>query len=261
MQGRSFDEWKYTASLLWIHGLRTRLSFALFSLADISRYLSGIGKDYLMVICHSCSCFGVLMLLTSSTLIEDVQFICQAGSTALTFFYFDHQDVTKQNARSLLSSLLIQLCEQFDRFSDLLSVLFMLHGRGSRQPNEHALIQCLKEMISLGLPVYIIMDGLDECPDSSGLTSPRAEVLQVIQELVNYSNVHICVTSRLEVDILRVLAPLTVNSISLHDQPGQLRDVNDYISSVIHSNLAMRIWPEEEKQFVVNTLTLGHDGM
>jgi hypothetical protein len=236
-----------------------------FSLADTSLYRSGIRKDYLMVIRHSCSCFGLLMLSTSSTLIEEVQYICQTRSATLAFFYFDHQDVTKQDARSLLSSLLIQLCEQSDRFSDLLSALFMQHGRGSRQPNEHALMGCLKEMISLsgGLPVYIIMDGLDECPDSSGLTSPRAEVLQIVQELVDsyYSNVHICVTSRLEVDILRVLEPLTVNSMSLRDQLGQVRDVNYYISSIIHSNSTMRKWPEEEKQSVVDTLTLGHDGM
>jgi hypothetical protein len=67
------------------------------------------------------------------------------------------------------------------------------------------MIECLKEMLTLPLqgPTYIILDALDECPNNSGIPSPRKEVLQLINELVDLRlpNLHICATSRPEIDI------------------------------------------------------------
>ncbi|KAN0132377.1 hypothetical protein V8E53_009803 [Lactarius tabidus] len=72
-------------------------------------------------------------------------------------------------------------------------------------------------------PMYIVMDALDECPDDSGIPTARGEVLIVLKDLVglHLPNLHICVTSRPEVDIKSVLNQLTIHTISLHDESEQ----------------------------------------
>src|SRR6266852_6175154 len=190
--------------------------------------------------------------------------MCQAGSAALAFFYFDHRDAAKLDSRSLLSSLLIQLGNQSDRFCDVLSTLYTAHDRGSRQAGEDELMQCLQDMISLPgqSPIYIILDALDECSDSPGLVSPRADVLEIIKKLINMqTSVHFCIFSRPEVDIRRVLEPLSNHTISLDKHDGQNECIAEYIKSVVHSDSRMREWPEEYKGLVIGTLTRRCGGM
>ena len=73
--------------------------------------------------------------------------MCQTGLATLAFFYFDFRDIGKQDARSLLSSILIQLCHESDKFSEILSYRHSSHGDGTRQPSEDALFECLKDHI------------------------------------------------------------------------------------------------------------------
>ena len=97
--------------------------------------------------------------------------------------------------------------------------------------------ECLKEMLTLPLQghTYIILDALDECPNNSGIPSPRKEVLQLVNELVDLRlpTLHICVTSRPETDILAILQHLTPHPVSLHDESGQKQDIVDYVTSVV----------------------------
>jgi hypothetical protein len=74
-------------------------------------------------------------------------------------------------------------------------------------------------------------------------------------------NLHICVTSRPEMDIRTVLRPLCSHPISLHDESGQKQDIVDYVRSVVHSDKRMRRWREEDKDLVVETLAEKADGM
>jgi hypothetical protein len=114
-------------------------------------------------------------------------------------------------------------------------------------------------------PTYLIIDALDESPNTSGIPSPRERVLQLVKELVelHISNLRICVTSRPEIDIRDVLEPLTSRRVSLHDQSGQKKDIVDYVKSVIYSNSEpiMKRWRTEEKELVVEVLSERADGM
>jgi hypothetical protein len=114
-------------------------------------------------------------------------------------------------------------------------------------------------------PIYLILDALDECPNISGIPSPRDQVLQLVKELVDLDllSLHVCVTSRPEVDIRDVLEPLTFRRVSLHDQSGQKGDIVDYVRSIVYSNSEpiMRRWREEDKKLVVETLSDLADGM
>ncbi|KAH8994729.1 ankyrin repeat-containing domain protein [Lactarius hatsudake] len=178
---------------------------------------------------------------------------------------YDHRGHQTNDARGLLCSLLIQLCDQSNRLCDTLSHLYSKHHRGSQQPSESALVGCLKDMLKqLGqAPLYIILDALDECPHGVGTPSARESVLQLVKELVNlrYPNVYICVTSRPESDIRVALDPLAPHRISIHEEDGQKEDIANYINSFVHSDIAMQRWRAEDKELVISTLSKKTDGM
>ncbi len=202
---------------------------------------------------------------TSSVFIQDIDSLCKAGFASMAYFYFDFKDTGKQDSHALLSSLLIQLSDQSDVYCDILLDLYSTHRQGSVQPNDVALTQCLKTMlVALGeTPIYLIVDALDECPNISGMPSPREKLLRLVKELVELklSNLRLCVTSRPEIDIRIALEPLTPLRISLHDESGQKTDIANYVSSVVYSDSRMRRWRAEERDLVVGTLSAKADGM
>ncbi len=183
----------------------------------------------------------------------------------MAYFYFDFRDTTKQDVRSLLSSLLTPLCAKSDPCYQMLSDLYSTYDAGSQQPDTKTLVRCLKDMLELlGQPtVYFIVDALDECPNDSGVVSPRERVLNLIEDLVelHLSNLRICATSRSEADILDVLEPLVSYIVCLHDEDGQKQDIIDYINSVVQFDRKMRNWRSEDRQLVIDALTQRADGM
>ncbi|KAI0271193.1 hypothetical protein BGY98DRAFT_1100336 [Russula aff. rugulosa BPL654] len=229
-QGGIFEEWKRSSSLLWIHGK------------------PGSGKSVL--------CSGI---------IEDIIAQHEAGSAIVTYFYCDFRDEDKQNCRNLILSIISQLCAQSDICCDTLSLIYLEHFNGRRKPSDETLTRCLRKIISLPdqVPIYIIVDALDECSNESGLPTPREEVLELVKNLVGLCapNLHICVTSRPEIDIQSALGPLTTLHVSLHDQSGQKKDIVDYISSVVYSDTKMERWREEDRKLVIETLTERANGM
>jgi hypothetical protein len=181
------------------------------------------GKRHLVCCYSPISCRD--LFFASSSVIEDIMTICETGSAVMAYFYFDFKDLDKQSCHDLLLSLVSQLSTRSSPFCDILHGVYDTHEKGTRQPSDDALKACLKEMLRLPGqgPIFIILDALDECPDSSGFPSPRDEVLQLVKELVDLrlQELHICATSRPEVDIQAVLEPLAFRSVSLHDESGQ----------------------------------------
>ena len=111
-------------------------------------------------------------------------------------------------------------------------------------------------------PIYIIVDALDECSNSSGTPSARGKVLELIKDLVRLElpNLHLCVASRPEIDIQKVLESLNSLQISLHTETGQEADIIAYIKSVVNSS-NVPDWTEEDEILVVNTLSQKANGM
>ena len=194
---------------------------------------------------------------------------CETESAIVAYFYFDFKDLRKQTCHDLLLSLVSQLSTRSSPCCDILHRVYEAHENGTRQPSDDALMECLKRMLGLRLPgqgpIFIILDALDECPDSSAFPSPRDEVLQLVKDLVDLQlqELHICATSRPEIDIRAVLEPLAFRSISLHDESGQKSDISDYVRTVVNlsPSTAMRRWRAEDKNLVIETLTERADGM
>jgi hypothetical protein len=193
--------------------------------------------------------------------------VCETGSAIMAYFYFDFKDLDKQTCHDLLLSLIFQLSTSSSLSCHVLHRLYETHKNGTRQPSDDTLKACLKEMLRLPGqgPIFIVLDALDECPDSSGFPSPRDEVLQLVKELVDLrlQELHICTTSRPEVDIRAVLEPLAFHSVSLHDESGQKTDIANYIRNVVNlsPSMAMRRWRDNDKKLVIDTLTGRADGM
>jgi len=232
-----YQEWKERASLLWIDGK------------------PGSGKS---VLC--------------STIIEDIATKCAAGQASMAYFYFvsesmnANENTKKQPLHDLIVSLVSQLSAHSKVRHDILSRLYKDHDNGKKRPSNSDLVYCLKQILfSLPAqsPIYLVIDALDECPDTSGIPPPRDRVLRLLKELVDlhHPNLHLCVTSRPEIDIRIVLEPLTPLRVSLHDQTGQKQAIDDYVKSVVCSDSNMKVWKTEYKELVIKTLSERAEGM
>ena len=183
----------------------------------------------------------------------------------MAYFYFDFRDEKKKHRHNLLPSLLIQLAAQSIPCCDIISPVYIAHGHGKQPPSDDVLTKCLQDMLSALAqhPIYIIMDGVDECPDTSGVRSPREQILSFIQELVELrlGNLHILITSRPEIDIHNRLEPLTSLRVSLHDQTGHREDIAKYIRSEADFIARKKNWRGDDTELVIKTLSEKADGM
>ena len=200
----------------------------------------------------------------SSSIINDIERTCATGLTSVAYYYFDFKDTEKQNLRGLLSSLLTQLCTWSYRGYDILSSLYRDRANGLRQTSEGDLIECLKKVLTLPCQgrVYIIIDGLYECPDNPGMPSPRENILQLVKELVDtrHPDLRVCITSRPEVDNRMALELLVSHTVSLHDERGQKDDIISYVKSVMETDENIRKWREDDKQLAIDLLSQKANG-
>jgi len=205
------------------------------------------------------------MVPGSSTIIENIDAMRKCGLAFLAFFYHDFREDEKRDLRGLLSSVLFQFCDQSDSYYDILSKFYSTHRYGAQSPSDDALVDCLEDILKVPgqTPIFLIMDALDECSNTSPMPSNRENSLELVEKLIvsQLPNLRICVTSRPEVDIKLVLGPLTFRSISLHDERGQMEDIENYIKSVVEKAPRNRKWTMQDKLMVVDVLTRNADGM
>src|SRR5712691_5839166 len=111
----------------------------------------------------------------------------KSGLATLAVFYYDFRDEKKKDLRGLVSSVLVQLCHQSDSYCDILSNFYLEHEEGSQDPGDDELVCYLKDILELPgqAPIFLIVDGLDECPDTTSLPSPREEVLALLKDLID----------------------------------------------------------------------------
>jgi hypothetical protein len=189
----------------------------------------------------------------------------KCGLAFLAFFYHDFKEEQKRDLRGLLSSVLFQFCDQSDSYYDVLSNFYSAHRYGAQSPSDDDLIRCLEDILKVPgqAPIFLIVDALDECSNTSPMASHREKALALLKKLVDWQlpNLRICVTSRPEVDIKGILGPLTFWSISLENERGQMEDIENYIKSVVEKDRRNRRWTTQDKEMVIDVLTRNADGM
>jgi NACHT domain len=238
---------------------------SVYTVAENDLVTAGSGKSVLRCVALPLSPCRRTNYLGSSAIIQDIEEMRDDGSSSIAFFFFDFRDDEKQTRRNLLSSLLVQLCDQSDTHYDILFKFYSKFDHGSRPPSDKEVTHCLREMLNAQRqgPIYFVIDALDECPGTFGIPSARENVLTLIQELVDLrcSNLHICITSRPEPDIETTLSRFAFNSVSLHDEDGQKQDIIHYIHHVVNSDPKMQKWRPEDKRLVIDTLSERANGM
>jgi len=109
------------------------------------------------------------------------------------------------------------------------------------------------------------LDAPDERPKTSGVPSFREQALDLVKDLADLRlpSLHICVTSRPEVDLQDTLESVASHTVSLHNERGQKRDITEYVKSVVHSNSVREIrrWRDADKGLIIKTLSERADGM
>jgi len=209
----------------------------------------------------------IFILSLSSAIIEDIKAMGASTEALIAYYYFDFKDASKRDIHGLLASLLFQLSDDSDRCRGVLHDLYTKCRDGSEKPSNAALTECLKTMLEFPgqVPVFVILDALDECPSTTGTPSDREKVLNFVENLVeaNHSNLFLCITSRPEQDIQTVLNSLTSASyrVSLHNEGGQREDIKSFVRSFVHGDRNMRRWREEDRELVINVLSERANGM
>jgi len=127
------------------------------------------------------------MSSVSSTIIQDIETIYDTGRALIGYLYFDFWDVNEQHWRHIVPSLITQLSSRSGPHFDILSRLYSDHDSGARQPSDNVLTKCLKEILTPSdqWPIYLIIDAVDECPNTSGILSPREMVLHFVNDFVD----------------------------------------------------------------------------
>ena len=191
----------------------------------------------------------------------------ESSSALIAYYYFDLKDAFKRDLRGLLSSVLVQLGADSDKCLGVLSQLYTTCGDGSEQPSEGSLVECLKGMVEQPgqVPIYIVIDAVDECPNDTGSPSARKKILRFMKDLTgwNHPNLYLCITSRPEQDIQSILNHVTPTShrVSLHEEANQRQDIDDYIRFFVDTDESMQRWRKEDRELVIKTLSERAEGM
>ncbi|KAL6832831.1 ankyrin repeat-containing domain protein [Trichoderma camerunense] len=173
-------------------------------------------------------------------------------STALAYFYFSFSDIKRQQVNGMLASLIGQICSDRPGVSQLHAIkrLNDYKTKGQR-PDTQTLETALLSSASGCSAVYIIIDGLDECPLLGG---QREQLLNSLRRVLAAAsdNFHTFLTSRREPDIdLRIRpllsSPAEIEIDFLNYQQAIDNDIRQYINLTLAAE-KFNTWPEEVKE-------------
>lgn len=164
----------------------------------------------------------------------------------------------------MLTSLIKQICYYRADIPQLVELLREYKTRGER-PDNKTLEAALIDSTFGFSDIYIIIDGLDECPLING---ERGKLLKSLQHILlndRLTNHHIFLTSRKEPDIdskIRALLspPLRMEIDLLGHQEILNNDISLYISSTLATD-NFKSWTVEVKEDTKQSLIRQADGM
>jgi hypothetical protein len=197
-----------------------------------------------------------LIKACSSTIIQDVMLHCLSDSTlAVTYFYFDFNDIEKQRYENLIRSLIMQLSMQSKSTPKALNTIYSRYQEGQQQPTTDALTWALQHMVGDFHQTFIILDALDECTE-------REELLGLIEKIVDWKleKLHILATSRRESGIEDTLTPLITGQICIQSALVN-GDILVYIRERLQNDRKLRRLPKDVQVEIEKILMDGANGI
>lgn len=137
----------------------------------------------------------------------------------------------------MLRSLLLQLSSQLQDGHAELEKLQARYSNGL--PPIYVLLEYLQYIIKRYNDVYIIIDALDESPQSHA----RGDVLETLQKMREWllKGFHLLVTSRDEADIREAIEPLPKETILMKNADID-KDIANAISDRLNKDRKLRRW-------------------
>jgi hypothetical protein len=155
----------------------------------------------------------------------------------------------------LILALFKQLCRQQERIPEWL----LRAKREDRDPLEYATIDNFVKMTATYAETFIVIDGLDECPDTG-----RRSVLDFLHDLRSRQPVFkIFMTSRKKSDIARYFDRKDVLQVTT-DSEGTMNDINCLIrqkTKSLRQSQDLLVKSDTLFEEVVSTLVRKADGM
>ncbi|KAL8699990.1 MAG: hypothetical protein Q9201_005685 [Fulgogasparrea decipioides] len=177
--------------------------------------------------------------ILSSTIIHHTLRYCQSRTDSVVlYFYFDFNDIEKQEQEKMVRSLNVQLASQCASTSHALENLYSSCSDGQRQPTCDMLLESLHQMMRGLKETYIILDALDECLKGD-------ELMTSIEELTSWkdASLHILATSRREKDIEEWMEPLVGDQEPICIQSRLVdNDIRAYIHDTLRTDRVLKKW-------------------
>ncbi|KAJ6487630.1 hypothetical protein C8R45DRAFT_253502 [Mycena sanguinolenta] len=205
LEGNAFVEWEDNPGLLWIQGA------------------SGTGKSVL-------SSSVIHKLIGDQQLFEDFD-----KTSAVAFFYFDFKAKDSNAVETALRRIVLQLSAQSPHPYTTLDKQYQL-SRGQALPEYPELLRLLKELLQELGRAYIILDALDECPETE-----FRRLMDLISALRGWTSspLHLLITSQCRAGLTEELGEVPgVFLESKFTQP----DIELFIASELRQNRKMKIW-------------------
>jgi hypothetical protein len=177
----------------------------------------------------------------------------------VAYFFFDFNDIQKQNPELMVRSLICQLSQECVRIPTSLDTLFSSCGNGQRQPSLHALLEVLQQIMQEFPHIYIVIDALDEC-------SRRAELTDILETMSAWQlqNLHTLLTSRRERNIESSLETFIRQQDFICLQSKLVdRDIHKYVQQRLSDDKNLSRWGRESahRQDIEAALMKGAQGM
>lgn len=105
-------------------------------------------------------------------------------------------------------------------------------------------------------PIYLVIDAVDELLDED-----LPVLLQVFRDMMkSFKHINLLLTSRRSLFLEENLSILEPRMVQVLGQ-GQSSDIENYISTRLHTDKRMKKWPLEIKRQALEALTSGAGGM
>jgi hypothetical protein len=174
--------------------------------------------------------------------LQDVLQHCQDDPGKVTaYFFFDFNDVQKQDPEIMVRSLLCQLSQQCIKIPASLDALLPSCESGQRQASIHALMDALHSMIQDLPQVFIVLDALDEC-------AQRVELMEMLETMMGWKvpNLHLLMTSRRELDIESSLKGFVDGQNRICLQSAIIdKDIQRYVRQRLSDDKRLRKWTKD----------------
>lgn len=177
--------------------------------------------------------------ILSAGIIKDIQELCEEDpAKSLAFFFFDFNDVEKQNPVNMVKSLLSQFLNRCHSIPDTVRSLHATCENGRREASEQQLLQALKDTLELLPASFVVLDALDECSNWDALF----DILSKMQSWCKHT-LRVLLTSRKEVQIeeeLQDIVPLddrTCLESHLVD-----KDIGTYVQERLTKDKSFKRW-------------------